>query len=108
MDEALFKCSLTMQKRWLIVLGWRGRNERTGLEGIFPRSYVTVIDEKRPMMPAPTHSNDYGNMPLTVAGQSSDPHQRSKLEQNGVKFGKKLGNAVSHDFFQHFVAVPCF
>lgn len=72
---------------------WRGRNERTGLEGIFPRSYVTVLDEKRPAMPTP-QSTEYGNMPLTVAGQPTDPAQKSKLEQHGVKFGKKLGNAA--------------
>lgn len=72
---------------------WRGRNERTGLEGIFPRSYVTVLDEKRPLMPTP-QSTDYGNMPLVVAGQPTDPAQKSKLEANASKFGKKLGNAA--------------
>ena len=76
--------------------GWRGRNERTGMEGIFPRSYVNVIDEKPPISsPAPTN---YGNMPLEVSqgGPSStpsDPNQKSKFEEGGKKFGKKLGNA---------------
>lgn len=73
----------------LTIIGWRGRNERTGLEGIFPRSYVTVLDEKRPGMPTP-QSTEYGNMPLTVAGQPTDPAQKSKFEQHGVKFGKKV------------------
>ena len=46
---------------------WKGRNERTGQEGIFPRSYVNVSEEKGPTVPAaadqPQPSN-YGNMPL--------------------------------------------
>lgn len=71
--------------------GWRGRNERTNLEGIFPRSYVTVIDEK----PGPT---SYGNLPLEIsqAGSSTTPsggRRPSKLEEHGKKFGKKMGNA---------------
>ena len=77
--------------------GWRGRNERTGLEGIFPRSYVNVVEEKRPPMPQPSHS-DYANMPLTMtqSGSSSlaEPHRPSKFEEQGKKFGKKMGNAA--------------
>lgn len=74
---------------------WRGRNERTGLEGIFPRSYVNVIEEKgRP--PLPHQSSGYGNMPLDIAsGSSSQPgRQPSRLEEHGKKFGKKMGNAA--------------
>ncbi|KAJ5929966.1 hypothetical protein N7466_005459 [Penicillium verhagenii] len=76
---------------------WRGRNERTGMEGIFPRSYVNVIPEKGGAVPPPTN---YGNMPLDVsqggpsAPESNDPNQKSKFEQGGKKFGKKLGNAA--------------
>jgi LAS seventeen-binding protein 1/2 len=48
-------------------------------------------------MPLPSHS-DYGNMPLvmTQTGSSSqpDPHRPSKLEEQGKKFGKKMGNAA--------------
>ena len=47
-------------------------------------------------MPHPTHS-DYGNMPLTLApnGPSSDPQRPpSKFEEQGKKFGKKMGNAA--------------
>lgn len=68
------------------------------MEGIFPRSYVNVINEKGAMAPPPPPTN-YGNMPLEVSqsGSSvngpSDPAQRSKFEQGGKKFGKKLGNA---------------
>ncbi|KAJ5703791.1 hypothetical protein N7493_010929 [Penicillium malachiteum] len=71
---------------------WRGRNERTGLEGIFPRSYVNVVEEKGPA----AQPTNYGNMPLEVSqgGQSNDPNQKSKLEEGGKKFGKKLGNAA--------------
>jgi len=79
----------------------KGRNGRTGLVGIFPRSYVNVLDEKRASglqqpPPPPTQSN-YGNMPLDVSqsGGSGPPvgGQNSKLNENGKKFGKKLGNA---------------
>ncbi|KAJ5769305.1 hypothetical protein N7520_003864 [Penicillium odoratum] len=75
---------------------WRGRNERTGMEGIFPRSYVNVVNEKA-AAPPPTN---YGNMPLEVsqggpsAPESNDPNQKSKFEQGSKKFGKKLGNAA--------------
>ena len=82
-----------------LIIGWRGRNERTGLEGIFPRSYVNIVEEKpRPVMPQPMPSTEYGNMPLAVAqgGSSQYPEGRkpSKLEENGKKFGKKMGNAA--------------
>ena len=78
----------------------KGRNERTGQEGIFPRSYVNVLDERNASMmhqppPPPTPSN-YGNMPLDVSQSGGAPPasgQNSKLNQNGKKFGKKLGNA---------------
>lgn len=79
---------------------WKGKNERTGHEGIFPASYVRK--EERGMVPAgvpsaPAPSN-YGNMPLDVAS-SAQPAQApagepSKLEAGGKKFGKKLGNAA--------------
>ncbi|KAJ5565943.1 hypothetical protein N7535_007581 [Penicillium sp. DV-2018c] len=74
---------------------WRGRNERTGQEGIFPRSYVSVLDNKAPISPPPT---DYGNMPLAVSqsGQPANPEEgkQNKFEEGGKKFGKKLGNAA--------------
>ncbi|RMX72603.1 hypothetical protein D0869_14444, partial [Hortaea werneckii] len=43
---------------------WKGKSSRTGMEGIFPRSYVKVIDEKAPMA---STSNNYGNAPLEVS-----------------------------------------
>jgi LAS seventeen-binding protein 1/2 len=80
----------------LTSAGWRGRNERTGLEGIFPRSYVNVIEEKgRPALPH--QSSGYGNMPLDIANGSSSGlpgRQPSRLEEHGKKFGKKMGNAA--------------
>lgn len=86
-----------MNHRTNIVSGWRGRNERTNLEGIFPRSYVNVIEEKRPPM-ANSPSTDYGNMPLQVSQSGSamtpDGRKYSKLEEQGKKFGKKMGNAA--------------
>lgn len=67
---------------------WKGRNERTGLEGIFPRNYVKVEDVKQP--------SNYGNMPMDVAqGQPGQADgQPSKGQEMGKKFGKKLGNAA--------------
>lgn len=45
---------------------WKGRSSRTGQEGIFPRSYVKVLDEKAPVQDTntSTYSNNYGNAPL--------------------------------------------
>lgn len=40
---------------------WKGRSARTGMEGIFPRSYVKVNEEKK------DYSNNYGNQPLEVS-----------------------------------------
>ena len=82
----------------LILVGWRGRNERTGLEGIFPRSYVNIIEEKRPH-PVSGHNSSYGNMPTEVSQSSSalapvEGKKPSKFEENGKKFGKKMGNAA--------------
>lgn len=76
---------------------WKGRNERTQQEGIFPRSYVRVTEDKA----APPPSN-YGNMPLDVAsgaGQQAQPAAAGgigggKGSEMGKKFGKKLGNAA--------------
>ena len=73
----------------------KGRNERTGLEGIFPRSYVAIVDEKGHPPPLPTQSS-YGNMPLDVASSSQAPAKTSKLNENGKKFGKKMGNAGTY------------
>lgn len=73
----------------------KGRNERTGLEGIFPRSYVAIVDEKKNMPPPPPTQSSYGNMPVDVSqsGSSGAPQKESKLNANGKKFGKKMGNA---------------
>ena len=73
---------------------WKGRSSRTGHEGIFPRSYVQIIDEKG--MPGPGSAgpqNNYGNVPPPQQdnGQQQQP---SKAQNMGAKFGKKLGNAA--------------
>lgn len=46
---------------------WKGKSSRTGKEGIFPRSYVKVIEEKGPAQQNNQHSNNYGNMPLETS-----------------------------------------
>lgn len=51
-------------------------------------------------MPTPGPA-DYGNMPLTVAGQPTDPAQKSKLEANGLKFGKKVGKTKTCQIRDH-------
>ena len=80
----------------------KGRSERTRQEGIFPRSYVTIVDEKNtsqglgmvPPPPTPQQGNNYGNMPLAMSQSGGGGGgQPSKVEENGKKFGKKLGNA---------------
>jgi LAS seventeen-binding protein 1/2 len=68
---------------------WKGRSSRTGQEGIFPRSYVKVIDEKA--APAQNqYANNYGNQPLEVSqmGNGENPAP-SKAQEQGKKFGKK-------------------
>lgn len=75
---------------------WKGRSERTGEEGIFPRSYVEV--EKKtpaPTLPGRTQSEtNYGNMPVEVSQSGGSatpgPGQKSKFEEGGKKFGKKM------------------
>ncbi|OJJ48622.1 hypothetical protein ASPZODRAFT_61993 [Penicilliopsis zonata CBS 506.65] len=74
---------------------WRGRNERTNLEGIFPRSYVNVVEEK-PTIVAPQPTS-YGNLPLEISqgtSTSGTEGKKSKFEEQGKKFGKKMGNAA--------------
>ena len=78
----------------------KGRNERTGLEGIFPRAYVTM-EEQNPASQAPNNGAlSYGNLPLAVSQgeqnavqQQGQAGQPSKVNETGKKFGKKLGNA---------------
>ncbi|KAH7135044.1 SH3 domain-containing protein [Dendryphion nanum] len=75
---------------------WKGRNERSGLEGIFPAGYVRREENRMvpptPMAPQPSN---YGNVPLDVSnGAASNNHEPSKGEDMGKKFGKKLGNAA--------------
>lgn len=89
----------------------KGRNERTAAEGIFPRSYVHILDEKSgkgPMMmgavpPAGTASG-YGNVPLEVSqtGGGGGAVGESKFNQQGKKFGKKMGNAGTSFVFYLF------
>ena len=60
---------------------------------------MAIVDEKKAMAahhpPPPPTQSSYGNMPLDVSqtGGSSTPGKESKLNANGKKFGKKMGNA---------------
>lgn len=77
---------------------WKGRSSRTGQEGIFPRSYVKVVEEKGGVHNSSSGPMSYGNMPLAVAegssGQPQPGQEGNKVEEHGKKFGKKLGNAA--------------
>lgn len=87
----------------------KGRNERTGLEGIFPRSYVQVVDEASvhsPLVPVQMPQQQvqqhggisaFGGMPMMVSeggGGGGLTTGNAKIDSNGKKFGKKLGNAA--------------
>jgi len=71
---------------------WKGRNERTGQEGIFPRSYVRVEEKSGPPPPPQQGPASYGNMPMDVSqqGQQGQPEKKSTAS----KLGGKLGNAA--------------
>ena len=74
---------------------WKGRNTRTNQEGIFPRSYVKVKEEKSAQTNGNQYGNNYGNAPLEVSQQGNGEGKvPSKVEEGGKKFGKKLGNAA--------------
>lgn len=82
---------------------WKGRNERTGQEGIFPRSYVKLVDEKA-VPPPGTSGTNYGNVPLEVSQGGAgpvEPGKPSKINEQGKKFGKKLGNATIFGAVSH-------
>ncbi|KAK5120637.1 hypothetical protein LTR85_005995 [Meristemomyces frigidus] len=72
---------------------WKGKSTRTGQEGIFPRSYVKLIEEKADQQAG--SSTNYGNAPLAVSGMGNgDGRVPGKGQEMGKKFGKKLGNAA--------------
>lgn len=75
---------------------WKGTNERTQQEGIFPRSYVKVEEKSVDKLPTPAQA--FGtNTPYEVANtqQNGEPNKApSKGAEQGKKFGKKLGNAA--------------
>jgi len=62
---------------------------------------VNIVEEESnshgmPPPPTPQRETNYGNMPLAVSqtgGGGGGGGPPSKVEENGKKFGKKLGNA---------------
>lgn len=51
---------------------WKGRSSRTGMEGIFPASYVQVQEKGAGGPTAVTNNGtDYGNMPLETSGMGN-------------------------------------
>jgi len=99
-DLALMPNDKIVVTEYMNAEWWKGKNERTGMEGIFPASYVRKEDKA--ITPAyapsgPPAPSNYGNMPLDVSNGAqapAAPQEPSKMEQNGKKFGKKLGNAA--------------
>lgn len=97
---------------------WMGQNQRTGMEGIFPRTYVIVEPDMNkaaapygPPQPQygyptgpPAQQNPYNSSvpPMAVAEGGGQQQQGgdqggdggSKAGEYGKKFGKKLGNAA--------------
>ena len=75
---------------------WKGRSSRSGAEGIFPRSYVRVEEEKAPMQQQQQQPGmGYGNAPLETSGMGNGMGRvPGKGQEMGKKFGKKLGNAA--------------
>lgn len=91
---------------------WLGQNQRTGQEGIFPRTYVLEeADQKAAPPPAAPyaqpqygypppqqHQNPYNsNVPPMAVAEGGQPAQGggdSKMGGIGKKVGKKLGNAA--------------
>lgn len=76
----------------------KGRNERSGGEGIFPRSYVTVtvLDEKAAA--GVGYGNGTGNGMVEGEQGGGAGAGGGKLNEQGKKFGKKMGNAGELDF----------
>jgi hypothetical protein len=75
---------------------WRGRNERDGQEGIFPRNYVRVVNDDKGMVAPPPQGGGYGNMPMDVSQGGAAPAVAEDPKKKGAasKIGGKLGNAA--------------
>lgn len=70
---------------------WKGHSSRTGQEGIFPRSYVKVVEDKQLAQQQNNGGSSYGNMPLEVSGAGDGSGKvPGKGEEMGKKFGKKV------------------
>ena len=57
---------------------WKGKSSRTGQEGIFPRSYVKVVEDKA------STGNNYGNAPLEVSGMGNGESKVPGKVQEGM------------------------
>ena len=74
---------------------WKGKSARTGREGIFPRSYVKVNEDKGAVQQNGATSSNYGNAPLEVSqmgnGESKVPSKTQeqvsalRYKDSGVK-----------------------
>ncbi|KAJ8097746.1 SH3 domain-containing protein [Lipomyces tetrasporus] len=99
---------------------WRGRDKASNTEGIFPSSYVRVVDAFSPpvqssygqsypqqqqyMAPPPQQYAPPSPQPYVApvqaqaqagsSNQDQKPHHEGAFEKQGKKFGKKLGNAA--------------
>ena len=79
---------------------WKGRSSRTGQEGIFPSSYVKVLDEKSAAAAQDTkntgNDNNYGNMPLesTYTKQSNKVTLFRMMERTLTCIASQMGNGT--------------
>ena len=85
---------------------WMGKNLRTGQEGIFPKAYVEAESQQQAWGGEKAgagggygqgNQNPYNSHvpPVSMANQQQQQDGGSnKVEENGKKFGKKLGNAA--------------
>ncbi|KAI9802526.1 MAG: hypothetical protein M1833_001598 [Piccolia ochrophora] len=99
-DLALLPNDRIMVLEYVNAEWWKGRSERTGQEGIFPRNYVKVVDEKFGSFSSGLPPVGYGNVPLHVSQGEAGPVNPTdatvpnKVNENGKKMTKKLGNAA--------------
>lgn len=94
---------------------WLGQNQRTGQEGIFPRTYVLEESDQKGAPPPAPHAAPYAQPQYGYPPQQQNPYNSSappmavadggqpaqgggggdsKMGGMGKKIGKKLGNAA--------------
>lgn len=95
---------------------WTGKNMRSGVEGVFPATYVQIQtnystpnlgakaqfpgsppllqQQQSSVLPGPSNPYNASAPPMALANEPADGKQPGKGSEMGKKFGKKLGNAA--------------